>query len=743
MTVQEKLYEKLQQEYNNFLDNLRSLPSQQIIEAAYEKVIKEEILSIFEDTGLLPDNTAQVLLNKNISLVDLYKGWKNADVNKNEILTESVASMVFDYERDDWLEFRSNPTLMPDTSITVEEMEKYGYNDYSDMLPLDMYRAIELYNQGLTVFVLHADATEVEVEDIKDFERHGAYGGIFGIEKRDWYNSKDFQSLAAQANEQDTMVQIEYDEAFDLYMQEYDIYLLFNGDTEEKVYDSSQIEEHKGHFGIKRVDWLKSKEHENSTETRDDALATKQLEQKEYRTYKAELSLPDDKDLRMEIILADDDEDAIGQAYELENKEGVSLQELHELDDAYNIIREVNLSADPSLRRFMDVDLIDFLGKIADKVIVHYPQDFKHDIEILWKKALLDNPAEQKLMWHCSSYGTHTLNEDEVFTKNTGAYGYWVDYRPNEPDMMGYVIEVTGYKAKEDIVIGNVYEVGEYAQHAAYVRQAALPLESVSLTYSNNWGINAGKTITVPHHVYDKDRHRLMSESGDVVGIKYHPLESQMTMAERLQSEQRNRMCMQIGDTNEHLQKIDDKLAKIRGSSEKNQETVTDIPENEIPVYKDYLDVATEKGEKPLFVASQKLNHECSQAIDRALSENSKSGPMAGTKYVNTEKAINGVIAEYGAERVAWVLAGNIQAAESDGRISQKNKDWAKDYDIPKNSVYHLNAHRTIVDSLVNTFRKFEQERAMPKKSISGKGAEQDKTVIQKKSKKPNRRDVR
>ena len=48
---------------------------------------------------------------------------------------------------------------------------------------------------------------------------------------------------------------------------------------------------------------------------------------------------------------------------------------------------------------------------------------------------------------------------------------------------------------------------------------------------------------------------------------------------------------------------------------------------------------------------------------------------MAGTQYVDTNAAVQSVIAEYGAERVAWVLAGNVNAAEFDGRISSDNKN--------------------------------------------------------------------
>jgi hypothetical protein len=136
-----------------------------------------------------------------------------------------------------------------------------------------------------------------------------------------------------------------------------------------------------------------------------------------------------------------------------------------------------------------------------------------------------------------------------------------------------------------------------------------------------------------------------------------------------------------------------------------------DIPKNEIPVYIGYLDEAVAKDEKPQFVASQKLNHECAEAIDRAINENSKPGPMAGTQYVDVEKAARSVVDEFGAERVAWALAGNVKAAEFDGRWSNATKDWAKDFDVPSNSVYHLNTHRTILESFVGKFREVEKEK--------------------------------
>jgi hypothetical protein len=66
----------------------------------------------------------------------------------------------------------------------------------------------------------------------------------------------------------------------------------------------------------------------------------------EDRTYKAELSDPDCPD-RMEVFSATDDEDAVRQAREFCEGEGVLL-ELDELDDNYDVVRGVDLTQHPN-----------------------------------------------------------------------------------------------------------------------------------------------------------------------------------------------------------------------------------------------------------------------------------------------------------------------------------------------------------------------------------------------------------
>ena len=72
--------------------------------------------------------------------------------------------------------------------------------------------------------------------------------------------------------------------------------------------------------------------------------------------------------------------------------------------------------------------------------------------------------------------------------------------------MFGYAVEITGRKGHA--VIGNAYELGDYYSHSMHVRETALILDSVTLTYSDDWGVNAGKKITVPRYEYDGDHER-------------------------------------------------------------------------------------------------------------------------------------------------------------------------------------------------------------------------------------------
>jgi hypothetical protein len=234
--------------------------------------------------------------------------------------------------------------------------------------------------------------------------------------------------------------------------------------------------------------------------------------------------------------------------------------------EAYPLMSEIDANAGSfAEHRYMGVSLYDFLGKIAEQTIVHYPNDWNINKDELLKAALSDNPEDKRLVWHVCSTGAHLKNERDVFVKDSGAYQYMSDYHQNDPDMFGYIVEIT--EKKGQTVMGNVFDVGNYADYAGYSRDTALPLDSVTLTYSDAPGVNAGKTVTVPRREYDdfSCRHRLMSESGNVTAVRFNPA-SEANLTELLRREHTRRMICPIGSAEKHFGDICAKLAEIRRS---------------------------------------------------------------------------------------------------------------------------------------------------------------------------------
>lgn len=70
------------------------------------------------------------------------------------------------------------------------------------------------------------------------------------------------------------------------------------------------------------------------------------------------------------------------------------------------------------------------------------------------------------------------------------------------------------------------------------------------------------------------------------------------------------------------------------------------------------------------------------------------------------------VIAEYGFDRVNYVLANTIALAASDGRYSDKNKEWARLFQFPKDDhryAFAMNSHPVLVNGFTDMVRKAYQ----------------------------------
>ena len=91
--LKQRVQEKLTNEYNDFISELKNERPQVILERAYEKVCKEEMVYIFEKINLSANECKALLKCPNI-LSDCYDEWLKSDGNFNELLEYAVENSV-------------------------------------------------------------------------------------------------------------------------------------------------------------------------------------------------------------------------------------------------------------------------------------------------------------------------------------------------------------------------------------------------------------------------------------------------------------------------------------------------------------------------------------------------------------------------------------------------------------------------------------------------------------------------
>lgn len=139
-----------------------------------------------------------------------------------------------------------------------------------------------------------------------------------------------------------------------------------------------------------------------------------------------------------------------------------------------------------------------------------------------------------------------------------------------------------------------------------------------------------------------------------------------------------------------------------------------------VPLYQQSGEYAREHGELETFRASHQANIACRDAIDAAIRDG-----YDGTRLRADAK---GVLAQFGPERVSYVLAATLQEKTWDQRFSRANQAWAASVPVfdTKNRrlAYLANSHPTLLDGFVGKVRKDldamreQPERAAKKSSI-------------------------
>lgn len=91
--LNEMLNDKVQDEYNTFIEKLKELPSEKIIEHSYEKVFKEDLAIALLEKTLSPDQV-KAMLSLKFPLDELYQEWMKTDISYMDILSDIVDNKV-------------------------------------------------------------------------------------------------------------------------------------------------------------------------------------------------------------------------------------------------------------------------------------------------------------------------------------------------------------------------------------------------------------------------------------------------------------------------------------------------------------------------------------------------------------------------------------------------------------------------------------------------------------------------
>lgn len=170
-------------------------------------------------------------------------------------------------------------------------------------------------------------------------------------------------------------------------------------------------------------------------------------------------------------------------------------------------------------------------------------------------------------------------------------------------------------------------------------------------------------------------------------------------------------LYLKEGETLDITQTLD------RLTVEKPQETV-------LPVYLQTLKYAREHGEIEAYRTSRKLNEDCKSDIEKAVSRN-YDGMHLKTGFENE------LIAKYGYERVAHILASTLVESEWDGRYSPENKAWANTIPVSENEderrSLHLAIHSAVLNGVVDIIKNKQKESEKERDNVAQPYREQTK----------------
>lgn len=145
----EKVDKKINKEYNSYLEDIKKLPLDQIIQIAYEIAVKEELTEMFYKESNHDKYQLMALLEQDNTLEFLYNAWINGGCGIRTLLENSLSDTFYnmkkEYEERINLKIRDNPNynLIRSISNTLQSFDTsdfcYHIKNKYNIKDLDIY----------------------------------------------------------------------------------------------------------------------------------------------------------------------------------------------------------------------------------------------------------------------------------------------------------------------------------------------------------------------------------------------------------------------------------------------------------------------------------------------------------------------------------------------------------------------------------------------------------------------------
>jgi len=94
MKIRERLYNKLEKEFKDFIEKMKDNDPEVIVNNAYQITIKEELLAMLYPSEQYNIEEIKALYKIENPLEELYQGWMDSDAGIHSVLEDSVSDTL-------------------------------------------------------------------------------------------------------------------------------------------------------------------------------------------------------------------------------------------------------------------------------------------------------------------------------------------------------------------------------------------------------------------------------------------------------------------------------------------------------------------------------------------------------------------------------------------------------------------------------------------------------------------------